>query len=43
LFLVRERRVHRGDQPLDRPTTKFERRGLARGHRITEWRLVRDA
>jgi tRNA (guanine-N7-)-methyltransferase len=40
-FLVRERRVHDGDHPLDRPTTKFERRGLALGHRITEWRLDR--
>jgi tRNA (guanine-N7-)-methyltransferase len=40
-FLVRERRVHDGDRPLDRPTTKFERRGLALGHRITEWRLDR--
>jgi len=42
-FLVDERRVHGGDQPLDRPTTKFERRGLARGHKITEWRLVRNS
>jgi tRNA (guanine-N7-)-methyltransferase len=40
-FLVGERRVHGGDQPLDRPTTKFERRGLLLGHRITEWRLDR--
>jgi tRNA (guanine-N7-)-methyltransferase len=40
-LLVRERRVHDGDHPLDRPTTKFERRGLALGHRITEWRLAR--
>jgi len=42
-FLVDERRVHDGDRPLDRPTTKFERRGLARGHKITEWRLVRNS
>jgi tRNA (guanine-N7-)-methyltransferase len=42
-LLVDERRVHDGDHPLDRPTTKFERRGLARGHRITEWRLVRNS
>lgn len=41
-FLVHERRVHGGDRPLDRPMTKFERRGLARGHRISEWRLVRN-
>lgn len=40
-FRVAERRVHDGGQPLDRPTTKFERRGLALGHRITEWRLLR--
>ena len=40
-FTVEERRVHSGEHPLDRPATKFERRGLARGHKITEWRLVR--
>jgi len=40
-FRVHERREHDGDHPLDRPTTKFERRGLALGHGITEWRLVR--
>lgn len=32
-----ERREHDGDQPLDRPKTKFERRGLRRGHRIVDW------
>jgi tRNA (guanine-N7-)-methyltransferase len=42
-FLTHERRIHDGDQPLDRPTTKFERRGLAKGHKITEWRLVKDS
>lgn len=36
-----ERRVHSGDRPLDRPGTKFERRGLRRGHRIWDWRFVR--
>jgi tRNA (guanine-N7-)-methyltransferase len=41
-FRVGERRVHEGDRPLDRPTTKFERRGLALGHKISEWRLVRN-
>jgi tRNA (guanine-N7-)-methyltransferase len=41
-FHVQERRVHGGERPLDRSTTKFERRGLAQGHKITEWRLVRD-
>lgn len=40
-FDVAERREHSGDAPLDRPTTKFERRGLARGHRIVDWRLRR--
>jgi tRNA (guanine-N7-)-methyltransferase len=40
-FRVHERRVHRGENPLDRPATRFERRGLALGHEITEWRLVR--
>ncbi|MEX2126562.1 MAG: tRNA (guanosine(46)-N7)-methyltransferase TrmB [Woeseia sp.] len=40
-FSVHERREHGGEQPLDRPTTKFECRGLARGHKITEWGLVR--
>jgi tRNA (guanine-N7-)-methyltransferase len=40
-FRMHERRLHRGGNPLDRPTTKFERRGLALGHEIAEWRLVR--
>ena len=40
-FRVTERRVHGGDDPLDRPTTKFERRGFRRGHRIWDWRLTR--
>ena len=37
LFSVSERREHDGDRPLDRPRTKFERRGLKRGHRIFDW------
>ncbi len=41
-FRLVERREHDGDQPIDRLTTKFERRGLARGHRIVDWRLTRD-
>ncbi|HWM28265.1 MAG TPA: tRNA (guanosine(46)-N7)-methyltransferase TrmB, partial [Woeseiaceae bacterium] len=41
-FRLHERREHEGQEPLDRPTTKFERRGLERGHKITEWRLVRS-
>ncbi len=40
-FSCRERRRHGGDRPLDRPTTKFERRGLKRGHNIFDWRLER--
>ena len=40
-FECAERRAHGGDKPLDRPGTKFERRGLRRGHRIRDWRFVR--
>ena len=36
-----QRREHDGDQPLDRPRTKFERRGLRKGHRIWDWRFDR--
>lgn len=36
-FQLLERREHSGDQPLARPTTKFERRGLKLGHRIWDW------
>jgi tRNA (guanine-N7-)-methyltransferase len=39
-FRCAEQRVHGGDQPLDRPGTKFERRGLRHGHRIRDWRFV---
>ena len=42
-FACAEKRVHTGDQPLDRPGTKFERRGLRHGHRIWDWRFVRAA
>jgi tRNA (guanine-N7-)-methyltransferase len=41
-FRCAERRVHAGDAPLDRPGTKFERRGLRHGHRIRDWRFVRS-
>ncbi len=41
LFRCIERREHDGDAPLDRPQTKFERRGLKKGHRITDWCLER--
>ncbi|HSG59418.1 MAG TPA: tRNA (guanosine(46)-N7)-methyltransferase TrmB [Woeseiaceae bacterium] len=40
-FTCDERREHGGDQPLDRPVTKFERRGLRLGHRIWDWRFDR--
>ncbi len=36
-FKCVERRVHDGEAPLDRPQTKFERRGLRKGHRIWDW------
>jgi tRNA (guanine-N7-)-methyltransferase len=36
-FTCIERRVHDGEQPLDRPRTKFERRGLKKGHKICDW------
>jgi len=38
-FRCAERREHAGDAPLDRPATKFERRGLREGHRICDWRF----
>lgn len=38
-FECAERREHAGDQPLQRPPTKFERRGLKKGHRIFDWRF----
>lgn len=39
LFTCDERREHAGDKPLDRPGTKFEQRGLRKGHRIFDWRV----
>ena len=36
-FRCIERREHDGDAPLDRPRTKFEARGLKKGHRICDW------
>ena len=39
IFDVAERREHAGDRPLDRPSTKFEQRGIREGHRIWDWRL----
>jgi tRNA (guanine-N7-)-methyltransferase len=40
-FDLTDRRVHCGDDPLDRPTTKFERRGRKLGHKIWDWKLTR--
>lgn len=40
-FDCAEIREHDGDRALDRPRTKFERRGLTKGHRIRDWRFVR--
>ena len=37
LFVIAARREHEGDSPLDRPQTKFERRGLRKGHHIVDW------
>ena len=36
-FICTERREHGGELPLKRPRTKFERRGLKKGHRIWDW------
>jgi len=36
-FTCTERREHNGERPLDRPRTKFERRGLRKGHSICDW------
>ena len=41
-FRLDERREHEGERPLDRPQTKFERRGLKRGHGIWYWRFVKS-
>lgn len=41
LFTCNERREHDGERPLDRPRTKFEQRGLRKGHRIVDWCLTK--
>ena len=41
-FTCTERLEHDGDAPLDRPVTKFERRGLGKGHRIHDWRAEKS-
>lgn len=40
-FDIVERRQHDGDQPIDRPSTKFEARGLREGHHIWDWHCRR--
>lgn len=40
-FEIEVRREHSGDAPLERPTTKFERRGLRKGHKIFDWKATR--
>ena len=40
-FKLHERREHGGDHPLDRVSTKFEKRGLGKGHRIWDWQYLR--
>ncbi len=41
-FTCTDRREHDGEQPLDRPRTKFERRGVKKGHRICDWCFVKS-
>lgn len=43
LFSRTERREHGGERPLDRPQTKFERRGLKRGYSICDWCFTKSA
>lgn len=40
-FELELRRRHAGDRAPDRPTTRFEQRGLREGHDIRDWRLRR--
>ncbi len=42
LFRLDERREHSGDRPLQRYGTRFETRGLKKGHRIWDWRFIRN-
>lgn len=42
-FELVERRAHNGDDPLMRPQTKFERRGMRLGHGIVDWRYAKRA
>jgi len=43
IFTCNERREHDGSKPMDRPRTKFEQRGLRKGHRIWDWRVTKRA
>ncbi len=38
-FTCTDRREHDGDDPLERPMTKFEQRGLREGNRIHDWKF----
>ena len=38
-FSCTERREHDGDDPFERPMTKFEKRGLREGNRIHDWKF----
>lgn len=40
-FALQHESQHNGDAPLDRVTTKFERRGLRLGHGIRDWVFTR--
>ena len=40
---IAERIEHDGSSAIDRPMTKFERRGLGKGHRIWDWRLTKPS
>lgn len=41
-FHLGERREHQGEHALDRPTTRFELRGLKKAHKIFDWIFVRN-
>ena len=38
-----DRREHEGESPIDRVSTKFERRGLGKGHKIRDWQLRKSS
>ena len=40
-FTCAERHEHNGERPLDRPRTKFEQRGLKKGHQICDWSFTK--